>query len=32
LYTVGHGIFYIAEFKQLFVSKLNNAYFSSHLF
>jgi len=31
--TVGHGIFYMADVKKtLFVSELNNAYFSRHLF
>ena len=30
--TVGHGIFLYDRCKQLFVSELNNAYFSRHLF
>jgi len=29
---VGHGIFLYGHCKQLFVSELNNAYFSRHLF
>jgi len=32
LCTVGHGIFLYGPCKQLFVSELNNAYFSRHLF
>ena len=32
LYTVGHEIFLYGRFKQLFVSELNHAYFSRHLF
>jgi len=32
LCTVGHGIFLHGRCKQLFVSELNNAYFSTHLF
>jgi len=30
--AVGHGIFLYGRCKQHFVSELNNAYFSSHLF
>jgi len=30
--TVGHGIFLCGWCKQLFISELNNAYFSRHLF
>jgi len=32
LCTVGHGIFYMADVNNFFVSELNNAYFSRHLF
>jgi len=30
--TVGHRIFLYGQWKQLFVSELNNAYLSRHLF